>query len=222
MSKDTSDLQLAMKVHAQLAELIEPVTPDTIQSSQLRNNKVLLFIAAVGGLGFIALVASSFYSEIGEILIRLSGAILGSTLYAFWTARLYLRDSKFSSRYSQDYVVRFGIGIVAGFILGSIISESSLPEEEPFQKAAQLFGPFTLAIVGGYSAEAVIQILNRIAEVLVTTIRGGKEETKVNVERTINKKLNRVAADLNEASQIDDAEELAAKIQEISRKLLKE
>ncbi len=222
MSKDTTDLQLAMKVHAQLAELIEPVSPDTIQSSQLKNNKVLLFIASIGGLGFLALIASSFKPEISEILIRLSGAILGSTLYAFWTARIYLRDSKFSSRYSQDYIVRFGIGIVAGFILGSILTEGSSSGDEALQKAAQLFGPFTLAIVGGYSAEAVVQILNRIAEVLVTTIRGGREEAKVNAERTIGKKLNRAAADLNEASQIDDPDELTARIQEISRKLLKE
>lgn len=233
MSKTTADLKLAMTVHAQLAELIEPVSPDTIQSSRLKNNRALLFIAAMAVVGFAGIIASSFIEGISDILIRFSGAILGSSLFAFWSARIYLRESKFSSHYSQDYIVRFGIGLVAGFILGSILTEAvssvdqSLQEGVPskdqsLQEAANMFGPFTLAVVGGYSAEAVVQILNRIAEVLVTTIRGGREEAKLNAERTVSKKLNQTAADLNEASQIDDPEQLKAKILEIMRKLMKE
>jgi hypothetical protein len=214
-----------MKVYDQLLEVIGPATAETIRSSVLKNNPVLLAIAAVGMLGFLMLIWTSLAADDYPVLERLTGAILGATLYAFWTARSFLRDGTFSRRFTQDYVIRFGLGIVAGFILGSILGggTSGAAETNTTASAMQQFGPFTLAVVGGFSAEAVVQILQRIAEVLVTTIRGSDhDQVKIAADKIAGKKLNKTAADLHQALQAGSSEEVSKRVEEIAQKLLKD
>lgn len=221
MNSTQSDLELAMRVHNQLIEAIAPATPGTIKYSNLSQNRVLQFIGAAGIVGFLLLLISSFLvidnSSADSVLTRLSGAMLGTSFYAFWTARTYLREGVFNRQYSQDYIVRFGIGVIAGFILGSIIGDSPALGE-----AGKQFGPFTLAVVGGYSAEAVVQILQRIKEILVASIKGGgQEQARADADHMTKKRLSETAVKMQEALQEKDSELVAERIQEIARGLLK-
>lgn len=220
MIRTQGDLQQAMQVYEELAEVIDPATAETIRYSFLKYNKTLLWIAVFGFLGFFLLIFLNVLNIQNDVATSLIGAILGSTLYAFWTARTYLRDSTFSKRYSQDYVVRFGIGVVSGFVLGSIMSEGILTGTGD---KVQQFGPFTLAVVGGFSAEVVVQILNRIAEILLTSIRGsGKEQAMVAAEKSINRKLNDTASELNAALEQGELKDMQQRVREIVQNLLKE
>ena len=126
MNESRSDLERAMSVHSQLLNLVDPATPDTIRSSTLSKNYVLVSIALIGLIGFLMLIfsnfLSSFFGEHNTVWLRISSAILGATLHAFWSARTFLQEGTFNSQYSQDYIVRFGIGVVTGFVLGSILT----------------------------------------------------------------------------------------------------
>ena len=74
----------------------------------------------------------------------------------------------------------------------------------------------------GFSADAVVQILKRIAEVLVTAIRGtNKNQAKMEADKIVSKKLNQTVSDLQEALQNATPDELSTRVKEISQKLIK-
>lgn len=243
--QNNNPVELALNVHGELSALIRPASPDTIRASNFWNNRALQAIALIGSLGFIGIIWSALAGAEGEkiagacaqagascpdtlssILERISGAVLGSALYAFWTAKDYLREGTFNRQYSQVYLIRFGIGIIAGFILGSLIT--AIPE---LGDKAKQFAPLTIAIVGGFSAEAVVQILQRIADILVASVRGSdKERGKANAERAkadaesaATKKLSDVAVKLQKAlAEVDETDgDRDAKIQKIIGDMLK-
>lgn len=228
-----------MTVHGDLLRAISPATPDTIRASQVMKNKALKIIAALGFLGFAFLILGTLLLEptstraavdsesakafsfannaLADVLIRLSGAILGAAFYAFWTAREYLRDGTFNRQYSQVYLIRFGLGVVAGFILGSIVGES-----DQLSGAAEKFGPFTLSIVGGFSAEAVVHILQRIADILVAAVRGSdKERVKADAQRETAKRMNDTAAKLQDALHEKSPKAVEKSVQIIVSDMLK-
>lgn len=225
MDPTRSDLKLAIEVHSRLLKFVKPATPDSIRQSSLKGNPALFYISTLGVLAFSALVLLAVLPLIGidlkglekdTTILRLCGAVIGSALLAFWNARSFLLNSTFSSQYAQDYLVRFFIGIVTGFILGGI--SINVPEN-----GVMKFGPFTLAVVGGFSAEAVVQILKRIAEVLVTVIQGSSEEqAKAKTNKIVSQKLTETAADLQDALQATNPDEMSARIKKIATNLLKD
>ena len=239
MTDQQTALKLAMTVHRDLSQVISPATADTIRASSVLRNPALIIIAVFGLVGLGLLATGTVLSDIGSpppdappnggkavasagsavasVMIRLSGALLGAAFYAFWTAREYLRDGTFNRQYSQVYLIRFGLGVVAGFILGSLVADSG-----KLTDAAGEFGPFTLSVVGGFSAEAVVQILQRIAEILVATVRGSdKERAKADAERITAKKMNETAARLQEALQNPTPDATKTAVQKIVRDMMK-
>jgi hypothetical protein len=97
-------------------------------------------------------------------------ALLGAGFNGLLTAYRYFRNRSFDPYYVPVYIVRLVIGVVAGFVLGNI-GYSLLEGESTLAK----LGPAVIAMLGGYSAEAVRQVLDRLVEVLVTTVRGKEE-----------------------------------------------
>jgi len=97
----------------------------------------------------------------------LFAAIAGSAFYSLLTAYSYLRKRTFDPSYLATYVIRFILGILAGVVLAGFGSKL-IEGEETLSK----LGPSVLALLGGYSAQAVKLILDRFVEVLVTTVKG--------------------------------------------------
>ncbi|WP_291844915.1 hypothetical protein [Maricaulis sp.] len=70
--------------------------------------------------------------------------------------------------------MRFVLGIITGFILGEIVGGNA-----GLSGVAGDYGPLTIAIVAGFSAEAAVQFLQRIADILVAAVRGdGAEQAR--------------------------------------------
>ena len=97
----------------------------------------------------------------------LFAAMLGAAFNGMLISYGYLRRRTFERRYVPIYLIRMVIGVVAGMILANIGSDLIKADGQ----IARL-GPGMIALVGGYSAEAVRQILDRLVEVLVTAVRG--------------------------------------------------
>ena len=106
-----------------------------------------------------ALGAKSFWSAI-------FGAGLGAAFYILIKTQKYLVNRSFDPKYNNVYLARFATGVVSGYIL--FIFVQSYPLKGPLAE----LGPGMIAILGGFSAEAVEQILRRMVEVLVTFVRG--------------------------------------------------
>lgn len=92
---------------------------------------------------------------------NLSGAILGASFYILLRAGKYVSDRTFDPKYNSVYIIRFATGIVAGFILTIILADHKIS-----------FPPVLLALLGGFSAEAVEQILQRMVEVMLAVVHG--------------------------------------------------
>lgn len=105
----------------------------------------------------------------GDYVQYLVAATLGAGFYSLFTAYGYISARTFDPTYNIVYLVRFLLGIVSGTILATFGPSMGL----------QGFTATLLGLIGGYSAEAVNQILLRVGETMVAAVKGsGKEQVK--------------------------------------------
>ncbi len=97
----------------------------------------------------------------------LCAALLGAAFSALFTMQHYIRNRSFETNYAYVYLVRFTVGVVAGVILANF-GRGLFDGVGTISK----LGPSGIALLGGYSAEAVRQILDRLVQVLVATVKG--------------------------------------------------
>lgn len=131
--------------------------------------------------GWWGLVLDQFHS--------LFAAMLGAAFYLLYTANRYVVLRTFDRAYTTHYIVRFVLGIVAGVILANF-GEYVLNQKMPAgpSEAALTLTQTLLALIGGYSADAVNAIFTRVAETLTTLVRGDaaqavREEARVEVKK---------------------------------------
>jgi hypothetical protein len=101
----------------------------------------------------------------------LFGAGLGAAFYILMKTQKYLVDRSFDPKYNNAYLMRFVTGIVAGFILSNILGFVLDPNAQGASAFAKM-SPGVVALLGGFSAEAVEQILQRMVEVMLALVRG--------------------------------------------------
>ena len=94
-------------------------------------------------------------------------ASLGSTFYVLIKTQPYLVERTFDPKYNNAYVSRLVTGIVGGVILAYVLAMTKIGGT-----TVQQLGPAIIAIVGGFTSEAVQQVLQRIAEVIMSAVRG--------------------------------------------------
>ncbi len=97
----------------------------------------------------------------------LCAAVLGAAISGLFTMQHYIRARTFEPNYFFVYLIRFVVGVVAGVVLANF-GAGLFKGSELIPK----LGPSGIALLGGYSAEAVRQILDRLVQVLVTTVKG--------------------------------------------------
>lgn len=104
-----------------------------------------------------------------SILLNLSTATLGAGFYTLFTTYKYISERTYEPAYNTINLLRFFLGIVSGVILANFGPNIGAKE----------YNPILLGLIGGYSSEAVNQILLRVTEVLVAAIKGsGKDDFK--------------------------------------------
>lgn len=114
----------------------------------------------------------------------LMGAALGASFYVMLKTQPYLVTRSFDPKYNAVYISRFITGVIGGVILNMAIGPAIHANASGNQVVA--LTPGILAILGGYSAEAVEQILQRLVEVLLAIVRGdgsAQAQSKLAVEQ---------------------------------------
>ena len=178
-------IKKAYKVYTELAALIKPVTPESIEASQPRNGLwatitnprvtdalVVLTIAALAVFIWGAIrLSNDPNSRLGLQLSYLGAALLGSSFAGLYTAFKFISTRTFDPLCTSSYVTRVLLGTVSGLILanfGVYLTNGAT--------AAAKLAPATLGLVGGYSADAVNLILKRVADTLVAAVSGSGDE----------------------------------------------
>ncbi|MEE4197790.1 MAG: hypothetical protein V2I54_09105 [Bacteroidales bacterium] len=163
----------ALSVYNQLTKLTYPATPVTIKYTRqayglfFAKNKVINVII---GLTIICLAFFIFsYRQSDQpvygVLSLLFASGLGAGFYTLSTSRKYLVKRTFDPSYNPTYLIRFLLGITAGTILALIFKDVITLND--FKFSAEI-----LAVVGGFSADAVSTILERVAELIVAVFKG--------------------------------------------------
>jgi hypothetical protein len=130
------------------------------------------------------MIAIDFGQQAWLGLNALGGAGLGASFYVLLRTQPYLLNRSYDPKYNAAYISRFITGLVGGVILATTLAPTLMAQSGPdFAK----FSPGVLALLGGYSAEAVEQILQRLVEVLLSLVRGDASEqtqAKLTAEQT--------------------------------------
>ncbi|MEM6756840.1 MAG: hypothetical protein AAF586_06705, partial [Planctomycetota bacterium] len=135
-----------------------------------------------------------------------AAAMLGAGFATLLNAAPFVVHRSFDNRYITVYLLRYLLGVVAGVILGLVGPDLiEAVSDEPPEGLTQL-SLAVLAIVGGFSANAVAAILTRISDTLVALVRGRNEEPREEVERRINDRVDaeRQRFNATQATKISD------------------
>jgi hypothetical protein len=227
-----NQLELAVEVHNGLAKLVAPASPGSIEASSFypHKNFALFLIAVCAFLSFLIFIASVFLAkilsqDITDLIRIIGGAGLGSSFYALYTASEYIQANTYDLKYNNTYMVRLGLGIISGLILAYFLkdllqigSSSGADSNGPRFKNV---GVATLALVGGFAAYAVAQILTRVSDTLVTLVSGSdKDKAEANAEKQTNQTLNDTVQKLNDAISDSDPTKVKANVQGVVKAIL--
>jgi len=170
-----------------------------------------------------AVLGSETTDRLWNSLFLIAVAGLGAAFYALYTAAAYVRNNSYDQHYEPTYWMRFVLGLVGGFSLAVLIGDEFIGDET--------LGITVLAFVGGFSADVVYRVLQRIVETIDTLVRGSGKERVADRERAARDRAAnetaeqriRLAAPLialdAQLEQIDDAE-VRRRLAEIIRRTL--
>jgi hypothetical protein len=144
-----------------------------------------------------------------------AGAGLGACFYLLMKLQPYLENRSLDPKYYSAYVTRFVIGMVAGVILAFVV---------PYLLGAKSAGADAgliktlssgvIGILGGFSAEAVEQILQRLVEVLLSLVRG---DNSTQVAAKLSAQQNAKFADVRD--KLDALDKLKDKPDEFQKEM---
>lgn len=185
-AKTAEALGLAFEVHGILSGLVHPATPESIEASAPRSGiariqwpRITDMLIAVTFFAVAAFAVGTAWNAVrpNPYLVQLSylgAALLGASFSGLYTAYTYISDRTFDPARGNSYMTRVVLGAVSGLILANFGIALIGPGTN--NKALEALAPAALALIGGYSADAVNLILKRVADTLVATVRGSADE----------------------------------------------
>lgn len=119
-----------------------------------------------------------------------AAAMLGAGFATLLNAAPYVVQRSFDNSYITFYLIRYLVGIIAGVILGFIGPELIDAFGTESDEGLARLSAAVLAIIGGFSSNAVAAVLTRVSETLLTLVRGRNNESKEDIERRINERVD--------------------------------
>jgi hypothetical protein len=145
------------------------------------------------------MVASMFDMEGTELLfvqsILMASAAIGASFAALFKANGYVTDGSYDPKYESSYWVRFVVGLIAGIILTQLIpiNLNAVADAAAASTGTGAGGVshaalrITMALVGGFSANLVYKVLDRIVETVQSFISPPiAEDTQVIKDSLVN------------------------------------
>lgn len=204
-----SDLRDLTRINNELARHVRPAMPVSIRATHIRSGDRLesgimgvpivrhhLAVAALSVLTYV-FFAAQFELDTSVIyakyVLLLSAAGCGAVFYNLFTLQHYITRHTYDPAYTASYWSRLALGLLSGLILGGFLEPviASLLGASPRETDATMnhvlnVTPTVLALLGGYSAEAVDRILRRLVETVASFVHGSTEqwlEVRIGQER---------------------------------------
>jgi hypothetical protein len=110
-----------------------------------------------------------------------AASAVGATLANLKQLNRYISDCNYDPRYDASYWSRLVMGLISGVILsqvvfGSLVGGDSINASQASGGALEGFGQPILAIIGGFSAEPVHDILTHLINVIGNALGLGKRD----------------------------------------------
>jgi hypothetical protein len=148
-----------------------------------------------------------------EALNWCCAAALGAAFYVLFQAQEYVTKRTFDPQYNSVYVIRLVLGILAGFILAYVTQSTGLLKGQ-----LKDYGPPVIALLGGFSTDAVNQVLQRLVEIVMAAIRGdGSQAAKTKANQTAQSELLSLAGDPSVASNQPVLNKIHAAVTKLSQ-----
>lgn len=229
------DIAVLAATHERLSRLVAPAKPGTLyllddsfhqtgRSSSMGPIQLVrdLVKVAVGCVLFFLVLSITAVTEAHPEIQVFDDPIIRVVMdRVFWLAAagigasfamlFQLNDQILSRTYDPDetasYWVKFFLGVVAGFILVALV-----PIDTTADNGAEVLGPATIALLGGFSASAVYRVLTRMVEALESIFTGGTREAIMASEKAASTRAaeERVQGKMAVAAQLVDIQQRMA------------
>jgi hypothetical protein len=199
--------------HAKLAKLVAPAKPRSIHYLAQQKNRfwgkfsipvpLIANMMGVAGLALAGFVWCSLQIDLDLIddmiwypsgldsvyamFLLMAAAALGASFHALFKANHYVVRGIFDPKYIPSYWIRLVLGIIAGFILAAIV-----PVE--FTDPTMTLTRPILALLGGFSAQAVHEVLRRLVETVMSLVRGSTEDVLEARQQSLEARMTQNAA----------------------------
>lgn len=241
------DYKVLAECHRRLSRLLSPATPGTIEFLEKEKEKnssiirllgpvplvrqlsffailFLIGVVAVGSSGEInpanlqkGILESNGITAIMTVMFLLCCSGLGASFNSLFLVNQYIANATYDSKYDSTYLTRIILGLIAGLIIVELIPQSLLQGhgQSTFTKPA-------LAVISGYSANLVYQILQRFSDTIESLVKGDPkkvsefgeetqkaklEEQRIGLHSSIASQLLAVQANLNNAQDSEKAKD---------------
>ena len=210
-----TDIAAITRVHDQLSKLVAPATPRALMLMGSEHGTGLramlgpvglvrrMMVAAITSMLVFIAVSLTPYVNVNQTvqsssglpllateLFWLSAAAMGASFAMLMQVSSYVVKRNYDPRYEPSYWIKFFLGVMAGFILVSLV-----PFDAGNAASLSLAQP-TFAMLGGFSASAVFRILTRLVEAVESVFRG---DVKEEIARRENEALSKAS---EETSQV--------------------
>jgi hypothetical protein len=117
-------------------------------------------------------------------------AALGAVFFVAFQAHEYIKNRTYDPQYFSVYLIRLFLGILAGMILANVVASTKLSTQ------LEQIGLPVIALLGGFSTDAVNQVLLRLVEIVLAAVRGdGAQAAKTKATQDAQNELLTLAAD---------------------------
>ncbi len=198
---DRATLVAAENAHEALSRLLAPATPQAIALLDAEAHRKRRFPAlpsfgpvplvrqlTIAGLIFlVAFILLGLSSKVGResggildssgselllnLLFVLCAAGLGGVFAALFKVSRFIAARTYDPVYESSYWVNIVLGLIGGLLLAELILEA-LDSPGADQPSGIPFARPLLALIGGFSAKVVFQILNRLVEAVASVFKG--------------------------------------------------
>lgn len=191
-------------VHAELARLVAPCTPELLALlyketddarlkqtfGQVRVTRSFMLAALISIATFIGISLSNYIKDprhgdfftssgwplfVNEMFF-VSSAAIGASFSTLFQVNREITSGTYRPRDEPSYWVQFTLGIVAGLLLSTVLNLRSIEPQGDVALTRMNFSSALLALLGGFSSSVVQKVIQRIIDALETVVRGSQEQ----------------------------------------------
>lgn len=121
------------------------------------------------------------WEQVYRLMFLLACASVGGSFYALFKINSYLCSETFIVALSHTYWNRYVLGLVSGLMLSELFvgmvdpTTTTSSDADPLNSVGYLLKPI-LAILGGFSADLVYRVLNRLVGTIESLFKGDAKE----------------------------------------------